>query len=176
MPIQLERRLDDTDWRILSELQTDGRQSFHELSRRVGLSAPAVAERVRRLEDGGVIVGYRAQVDPAQAGFPVSAFIQMRCRQDHCLLKTSAADDYPEVVEIHKLSGDYCAMVRVRAASIEHLEGLFERIGQHGELRTSIVMSTQFADRPVAPSAEEFLHATPSPGWSNRPQPPAARR
>jgi hypothetical protein len=68
-----------------------------------------------------------------------------------------------------------CAWSRC-AASIEHLEGLFERIRQHGELRTSIVMSTQFADRPVEPAAEEFLHATPSPGWSNRPQRPAVRR
>lgn len=163
----MERPLDDTDWQILEELQADGRLSYHELGRRVGLSAPAVAERVRRLEDAGIIAGYQARVDPALAGLPVGAFIQMRCRLDRCLLKTSQADDYPEVVEIHKLSGDYCSMLKVRAASIEHLEGVIERIGQHGEMRTSIVLSTQFADRPVQPPQTEFLRASASQGWAH---------
>jgi Lrp/AsnC family leucine-responsive transcriptional regulator len=165
MSFQTERRLDDTDWALLRELQADGRLSYHELGRRIGLSSPAVAERVKRLDESGVIAGYQARVDPVRAGLPVAAFVQMRCRPDHCLLKTSQADDFPEVVEIHKLSGDYCAMLKVRAASIEHLEGLFERIGKHGEIRTSIVMSTQYADRPVAPPPDDFLHAAVSEGW-----------
>ena len=166
MTFQMQRPLDDTDWEVLRELQADGRLSFHELGRRIGLSAPAVAERVRRLEDAGVIAGYAARVDPQRAGLPVAAFIQMRCRLDRCLLKTSRADDYPEVVEIHKLSGDYCSMLKVRAASIEHLEGVIERIGQHGEMRTSVVLSTQYADRPVEQPPSEFLRATGSSGWS----------
>jgi Lrp/AsnC family leucine-responsive transcriptional regulator len=166
MTFQTQRALDDTDWDVLRELQADGRLSFHELGRRIGLSAPAVAERVRRLEDAGVIAGYSARVDAPRAGLPVAAFIQMRCRLDRCLLKTSQADDYPEVVEIHKLSGDYCSMLKVRAASIEHLEGVIERIGQHGEMRTSVVLSTQYADRPVEPPPSEFLRATASSGWS----------
>jgi len=162
----MERTLDDTDWQVLKELQADGRLSYHELGRRVGLSAPAAAERVRRLEDVGIIAGYQARVDPVRAGLPIGAFIQMRCRLDRCLLKTSHSVDYPEVVEIHKLSGDYCSMLKVRAASIEHLEGVIERIGQHGEMRTSIVLSTQFADRPVEPPQSEFLRASASQGWS----------
>ena len=166
MTNQMERELDDTDWQLLKELQADGRLSYHELGRRVGLSSPAVGERVRRLEEAGVIAGYQARVDPARAGLPVAAFIQMRCRLDRCLLKTSEADDYPEVVEIHKLSGDYCSMLKVRAASIEHLEGVIERIGKHGEMRTSVVLSTQYADRPVEPPPAEFLRATPAQGWS----------
>ncbi len=117
-------RLDDTDWRILAELQADGRLSFSELGRRVGLSPPSVAERVRRLEATGVITGYQAVVDPGPAGQPLAAFIQMRCHHDRCLLKTSTADEYPEIVEIHKLSGDHCSMLKVRAASIRHLEEL----------------------------------------------------
>lgn len=166
MTFQMERSLDETDWLVLRELQADGRLSYHELGRRIGLSAPAVAERVRRLEDAGVITGYEAHVDPARAGLPVAAFIQMRCRLDRCLLKTSTADDYPEVVEIHKLSGDYCSMLKVRAASIEHLEGVIERIGKHGEMRTSVVLSTQYEDRPVEPPPAEFLRATASEGWA----------
>jgi Lrp/AsnC family transcriptional regulator, leucine-responsive regulatory protein len=166
MSFQTERPLDDTDWQVLKELQADARLSYHELGRRVGLSAPAAAERVRRLEDAGIIAGYAARVDAPRAGLPVAAFIQMRCRLDRCLLKTSQADDYPEVVEIHKLSGDYCSMLKVRAASIEHLEGVIERIGKHGEMRTSVVLSTQYADRPVEPPPSEFLRATASSGWS----------
>jgi Lrp/AsnC family transcriptional regulator, leucine-responsive regulatory protein len=142
--------LDDTDWLVLRELQADGRLSYHELGRRVGLSAPAVAERVRRLEDAGVITGYVARVDAASAGLPVAAFIQMRCRLDRCLLKTSEAGDYPEVVEIHKLSGDYCSMLKVRTSSMRHLEAIIERLGQHGEMRTSIVLSSPLERRPIA--------------------------
>ena len=91
MGLRTERSLDATDWRLLEELQADGRLSYNELGRRVSLSPPAVAERVRRLEDLGVIVGYQARVDPARAGLPLTAFVQMRCRLDRCLLKTSQA-------------------------------------------------------------------------------------
>src|SRR5918999_152187 len=150
MGSRIERSLDATDWRILDELQADGRLSWNQLGRLVSLSPPAVAERVRRLEELGVIAGYQARVDPARAGLPLTAFVQMRCRLDRCLLKTSEASDYPEIVEIHKLTGDYCSMLKVRAASMEHFEGLLERVGQHGEMRTSVVLSTQFEGRPVA--------------------------
>ena len=99
----------------------------------------------------------------------------MRCRLDRCLLKTSQADDYPEVVEIHKLSGDYCSMLKIRAASIEHLEGVIERIGKHGEMRTSVVLSTQYADRPVEPPPAQFLRASASQGWAS-PKPAVSHR
>jgi Lrp/AsnC family leucine-responsive transcriptional regulator len=166
MTFQRERDLDDVDWRLLAELQSDGRLSFKELGRRVNLSAPAVAERVRRLEEAGVVTGYRAQVDARRAGFPLMAFVQMRCSLAKCLLKTSASEDYPEIVEIHKLSGDHCTMVKVRAASLAHLEGLFERLGQHGELRSSVVLSTQYEGRPVEPPVADYLAASQPEGWS----------
>lgn len=161
----MERPLDELDWRLLAELQADGRASFKELGRRVNLSAPAVAERVRRIEEAGVITGYRAQVDPARAGYPISAFVEMRCSLGRCLLKTGTAEDYPEVVEIHKLSGDHCSMVRVRAASLEHFEGLLERLGTHGELRSSVVLSTQYEGRPVEAPAEDYVPATMHNNW-----------
>ncbi len=166
MTFQKERDLDDVDWRLIAELQSDGRLSFKELGRRVNLSAPAVAERVRRLEETGVVTGYRAQIDAPRAGFPLLAFVQMRCSFGKCLLKTSASDDYPEIVEIHKLSGDHCTMVKVRAASLAHMEGLFERLGQHGELRSSVVLSTQYEGRPVEPPVADYLTATRAEGWA----------
>ncbi len=162
----MARTLDPTDWRILGELQRDGRQSYNQLARRVNLSAPAVAERVRRLEESGVIAGYQARVDPAKAGLPLTAFIQMRCTPGRCLLKTTKSDDLPEVVEIHRLSGNHCTMLKVRVSSMGHLEGLIERIGEHGELDSHVVLSTQFEGRPVEPPVEDTRTATPSPGWS----------
>lgn len=156
--------LDEVDWRLLAELQSDGRLSFNELARRVHLSPPAVAERVRRLEQAGVIAGYTARVDAARAGQPLLAFIQLRCALGSCLLNTTSAQDYPEVVEIHKLSGEHCTMLRARAASLAHLEGLIERIGNHGEIRTHIVLSTQYDGRPVEPATHE-RPVTRSPGW-----------
>lgn len=141
--------LDDLDWRLLAELQRDGRLSYNELARRVHLSAPAVAERVRRMEQSGVITGYTASVNRAQVGQPIVCFIEMRCDHGRCLLRTTSADDFPEISEIHKLSGERCSMLKVHASSLQHLEGLIERIGEHGEMRSHIVLSTQYDGRPV---------------------------
>lgn len=165
MTFRSEKPLDAVDWRLVAELQADGRLSYKELGRRINLSAPAVAERVRRLEESGVLTGYRAVVDARRAGYPILAFVQMQCSLGACLLKTGTAGDYPEIVEVHKLSGDHCTMIKVRAASLAHLEGLFERLGKHGEMRTSVVLSTQYEGRAVEPPVDDFLHATPAEGW-----------
>jgi Lrp/AsnC family leucine-responsive transcriptional regulator len=164
--------LDELDWALLRELQADGRLSFNELARRVHLSAPAVAERVRRLEQTGVITGYAAQVDPARAGQPMVAFVQLRCGLGSCLLRTTTADDYPELVEVHKLSGEFCTLLKTRTTSLAHLEGLIERLGTHGDMRTHIVLSTQYEGRPVEPAGPE-RSATRAVGWT-RPAPGAA--
>jgi len=155
---------DPVDWRLLAELQADGRLSFNELARRVHLSPPAVAERVRRLEQAGVITGYAARVDPGRAGQPLLAFVQLRCSLGRCLLKTTASADFPELVEVHKLSGEHCTMLKVRATSLAHLEGLVERLGEHGEMRTHIVLSSPFDGRPVEP-VTPARPVTRSDGW-----------
>ena len=165
----MSRDLDQTDWRIIAELQRDGKLSYNQLARRVNLSSPAVAERVRRLEQSGVIAGYQARIDPARAGLPLTAFIQMRCALTRCLLKTTTADDLPEIVEIHKLSGNFCTMLKVRVASMSHLEGLLERLGLHGEMNSHVVLSTQYEGRPVQPPAPDERPVTPSVGWSGPP-------
>lgn len=162
----MDRPLDHTDWRILAELQADGRLSYNELARRVRLSAPAVADRVRRLEEQGVIDGYEARVNPAGAGLPFTAFIQMRCSLGRCLLKTTAAEDFPEIVEIHRLSGTSCTMLKVRAASMAHFEGLVERLGEHGELNTHVVLSTPYEGRAISPEAVQDRPVSQSEGWT----------
>lgn len=164
--IRAESGLDDLDWRLLDELQTDARLSFNELGRRVHLSAPAVAERVRRLEHRGVLTGYRAEVDPTRVGYEILAFVQLRCALGSCLLKTTTADDYPEVVEIHKLSGAHCSMLKVRATSLAHFEGVVEQLGKHGELNTHVVLSTQYQNSTVARPSAQSRTVTDSAGWS----------
>lgn len=162
MPAQ---SLDQVDWQLLKILQQDGRLSYNELSRRVHLSAPAVAERVRRLESTGVITGYHAHVDPALAGFPLLAFVQLRCRAGSCLLKTGKAQDYPEIAEVHKLSGEHCTLLKVRGASLAHFESFLDRLGTHGELRTHIVLSTQHAQSSIHEPPEDAEPVPPAQGW-----------
>jgi Lrp/AsnC family leucine-responsive transcriptional regulator len=165
MTFQLDRPLDEVDWHILRELQTDGRLSYNQLGRRVNLSSPAVAERVRRLEDAGVITGYQAKVDPARAGLPLTAFIRMRCTHGRCLLRTGRADEFPEITEIHKLSGESCAILKVRASGLRHFEGFLEKLGEHGELSTHIVLSTQYERRAVEPPPAQERPVTEATGW-----------
>lgn len=165
MTVHPERPLDDLDWKIITELQEDGRLSLKELGRRIALSPPAVTERLRRLEEHGVVTGFRAQVDPRRAGYPVLAFVEMRCSLGKCLLRIRNAEDYPEIAEVHRLSGDHCAMLKVRAQSLGHFERLLERLGEHGQLRSSVVLSTAYEDRPIQPpeSPESPQHR----GWNS---------
>ena len=164
MASQTQRPLDALDWQILRELQQEARLSYNALARRVGLSAPAVAERVRRLEEAGVIVGYRAEVDPAKVGLQVMAVVQLHCAPGKCLLKTASAADYPEILEVLKVSGPYCTVLKIVAASIPHLEQFFERLGQHGELQTSMVWSSAL-NRRVIDWEGGVPHYDPAPTW-----------
>lgn len=166
MALQSERSLDATDWKILREVQQDARLSFKELGKRVGLSAPATAERVRKMEDAGIITSYGAQVDAAKLGLPLLVFIQLRCFPDRCLFKTSSAEKFPEVLEIHKLSGNHCALLKVALSSLEHLEAFTERLGVHGEQITNVVTSNLFSQHIIDWEAPEVnLRPSVQPGW-----------
>jgi Lrp/AsnC family leucine-responsive transcriptional regulator len=157
--------LDPTDWAIIDQIQRDARLSFNQIAKRVNLSAPSVAARIRRLEEAGVIEGYHARISPAAAGLPLTAFLQLHCHPGRCLLKTSAAENFPEIVEIRRLSGSSCTMVKVRTASMAHLSSLLERIGEHADANSHIVLETPLEHRalqipPPAPAA------TRHPGWN----------
>ncbi|GCE28914.1 AsnC family transcriptional regulator [Dictyobacter alpinus] len=169
MALQSERSLDPTDWKILRELQQDARLSYNELGRRVGLSSPAAAERVRKLEDAGIIMSYGAQIDVAKVGLPLLVFIQLRCAPDRCLFKTSNAGKFPEILEMHKLSGSHCALLKVALSSMEHLEAFNERLSVHGEQITNVATSTLFRQQ-VIDWEEPGINLRPSiqPGWNER--------
>ena len=123
------RTLDSLDWDILRELQADARLSYNELSRRVGLSSPSVAERVRRFEESGVITGYHTEVDPARIGLPIMALVEMRCDHNKYMLKTASPSDYPEILEVLKVSGEHCTVIKAVVSSTAHLEELTNRLG-----------------------------------------------
>jgi Lrp/AsnC family transcriptional regulator, leucine-responsive regulatory protein len=97
---------------------------------------------------------------------PFTAFIQMRCVLDRCLLKTTQAEDFPGIVEIHRLSGRHCTMLKVRAAWMAHFEGLVERLGEHAELDAHVVLSTPYEGRPIAPEAIQHRPVSRASGWS----------
>ncbi|GAB3205286.1 Lrp/AsnC family transcriptional regulator [Marinactinospora thermotolerans] len=142
--------LDDVDWRILDELQADGRLSYNELSRRVSLSAPAVAERVRRLEERGVITGYHAHVNPAAVGLPVMALVRMECYGPLCLLRDAAAASRPEILRIHRITGDACCALLIAVRSMAHFEEVIDRLTQHGRPASSMVLSSPLWWRGVS--------------------------
>ncbi|MDG4829112.1 Lrp/AsnC family transcriptional regulator [Solwaraspora sp. WMMD1047] len=143
--------MDDMDWALLRELQADARLSFSELSRRVHLSPPAVAERVRRLEESGVIVGYHAHVDLNRAGRPVVALIRMSCYGPHCVLRDPAVPDWPEILEIHRITGDACSVLKVAAGSIDAFEEVIDRLAPYGRPSSTMVLSTPLDWHPVTP-------------------------
>lgn len=144
---------DAIDWLLLDELQHDGRLSYNELARRINLSAPAVAERVRRLEQAGVITGYHAHVDPARAGRTVEALVRMACYGPRCLLRhPDVIEQSPEILEMDRLTGDACCQLRVSVASMTEFEALIDRLADHGQPSSTMVLSSPLPWRPVRPS------------------------
>ncbi|MEV6928922.1 Lrp/AsnC family transcriptional regulator [Dactylosporangium sp. NPDC051485] len=143
--------MDSMDWALLRELQDDGRLSYSELSRRVHLSPPAVAERVRRLETAGVITGYHAHVDPAKAGRHVVALITMSCYGPRCVLRDPEVLHWPEVMEVHRVTGDACSILKVVTASMEDFESTIDRLAPYGQPSSTMVLSTPLGWRPLSP-------------------------
>ncbi|GAA1264900.1 Lrp/AsnC family transcriptional regulator [Saccharothrix xinjiangensis] len=142
--------LDRVDWALLEALQEDARLSYNELSRRVHVSPPTVAQRVRRLENAGVITGYRAAVDPTAVGRSVVALVRMKCYGPRCItVHPELLDDCPEVVEVVRLTGDICSVVKVVTTSVSELERLLVRLGGYGETSSAMVLSTPIPWRPV---------------------------
>jgi Lrp/AsnC family leucine-responsive transcriptional regulator len=145
--------LDDINLRLLEELRTNGRIGMAELGRRVGMSAPAVAERVGRLERAGVITGYRAELDPAALGFPVSAIVRIRPSPGQLQRVREVAMEAEEVGECFRITGEDCYLMRFHLRSIDDLEEVLDRFTPFGQTTTSIVHSTPVARRgpPLEP-------------------------
>ena len=141
--------LDETNRRIVEELQADARLTMAELGRRVSLSPPAVAERVQRLERAGVITGYHASVDPKAIGFPIATVVRVRpaSRQLHKI--PEVAREIPEVVECYRITGEDCFFVKLHLRAMEDLEPILDRFVLYGQTTTSIVHSAPVGPRPL---------------------------
>ncbi|MFB9518147.1 Lrp/AsnC family transcriptional regulator [Streptomyces purpureus] len=140
---------DATDWRILEALQQQGRASFAELARTVSMSASAVTERVRRLEETGVISGYTAVVDQERLGLPILAFVRLRYPNGNYKPFHDLLDTTPEVLEAHHVTGDDCFVIKVATRSMKHLEEISGKIGTLGSVTTSVVYSSPLPRRPI---------------------------
>jgi Lrp/AsnC family leucine-responsive transcriptional regulator len=157
---EASRLLDAIGWAILRELQENARMSFSELGRRVSLTPPAVADRVRRMEEAGLILGYRAQVATDRIGYPIAAFVRMRARGERgCAILGEFVKELPEVVEANRVTGEDSYIMRVVVRSVEHLQDLIDRLMPYGETVTAVTLSSPVTHRvlgqPQEPAEEE---------------------
>ncbi len=151
MSLDTKKLLDDVGWQLLRELQEDARLSYAELGRRVGLSLPAVAERMRRMEEGGIITGYRVEIDGQKVGLPVMAFVRINATGEKYPAIIALARDLPQVLECHHLTGTDSFIMKVIAASIPDLEALITQLRRYGQTTTSIVLSSPVTRRVIEP-------------------------
>jgi len=140
---------DDINRRLLEELQADARLTIAELGRRVNLSAPAVAERVQRLERAGVIAGYHAKLDPKALGWPIAVVVRIRPATRQLQKIPEVAAEIPEVVECRRITGEDCYVLDLHLRSMDDLEGILDRFVAYGQTTTSIVHSSPVARRPL---------------------------
>lgn len=141
--------MDTIDHQLLAALQDDARASYAELGRLVGLSAPAVAERVRRLEASGTIRGYHAEIDLKKAGYGLVAFIRLSAAPELATQLDRVAVAMPEVLEFHRVTGTEGFVVKIAARSIAHLEESIAKLLPYGMTTTSIVLSSPITWRRI---------------------------
>lgn len=142
--------LDGTNLKLLAELGADARISLAELGRRVGLSSPAVAERLKRLEQEGVITGYRAEIDPRKLGYSLGVIIRIRPSPRQLAAVAELARQTPEVVECHRVTGDDCYVITAYVRDVEHLETVIDAFAGYGQTTSAIMQSSPVPRRPLS--------------------------
>lgn len=143
--------LDLTDAKILEILQEDARLTLAEIGRRIHLSQPAVAERVRRMEAARVITGYHAHVNLEALGYGISAFVRIASRSSDVPMHKITAE-MPEVVECHAITGEDCVIVKVLASSVKELERVIGLLARYGLTSTSLILSSSIERRAILPA------------------------
>jgi Lrp/AsnC family leucine-responsive transcriptional regulator len=145
-----DQQLDATNRQLVEALQGDARVSLAELGRRVGLTAPAVGERIARLEESGIIRGYHADVDPRALGYDLSVILRIRPTARMIHKVAALARETPEVTECHRVTGEDCFVMRLYVRDVAHLEELIDRFVLYGQTTTSIVQSSPVPGRGPA--------------------------
>ncbi|MDR0140160.1 Lrp/AsnC family transcriptional regulator [Metabacillus idriensis] len=139
--------MDTTNRQILNILQADGRVSMTELGKKVSLSVPAVTERVRKMEDQGIIKGYKADIDNVKIDKPVQAFVLMKTHR--CKAFREFCKENPLVIECHRLTGEYSYLVKIVTESYELLEGFIDSSMEYGEPLTMINLSSPVHNKVI---------------------------
>lgn len=152
--------LDRIAWKIVEELQRDGRLSWAELGRRVGLTTPAVAERVHRLEKQGVIRGFHADIDHERLGMPILIFVRLSMAGPESLVRSfqQHVRTWDEVLECHRVTGSDSFMVKARVVTVEHLESFLDKLGHYGTTSTATVLSSPVLQRTITEKIVERFH------------------
>lgn len=152
--------LDRIAWKIIEELQQDGRLSWAELGRRVGLTTPAVAERVHRLEKLGVIRGFHADINLEQLGMPILIFVRLSMAGPESLVRSfqQHVKTWEEVLECHRVTGSDSFIVKARVVSVEHLESFLDKLGHYGTTSTATVLSSPVVHRIITEKIVDRFH------------------
>jgi Lrp/AsnC family leucine-responsive transcriptional regulator len=145
----LEMLRDRRNVELLSLLRDDPRLGTSELARRVGMSAPAVRERILRMEEAGIIRSYRLELDPAALGYPVSAFVRVRPTPGQLPKVAELARSLPQVVECHRVTGEDCFVLKLYLPSINELDQVLDQFLAYGQTTTSIIQSTPVPPRSL---------------------------
>ncbi len=140
--------IDAVNIRILEELQHDPRLTMSELGRRVGMSSPAVTERVRRMEETGIIQGYRLEINPVALGLPITVYVRIRPAAGQLPRIAELAQQIPEVVECHRVTGEDCFVLKVHIPAIDQLDRLLDGFLLYGSTTTTIIQSSPVPLRP----------------------------
>ena|SRR5882724_2998157 len=141
--------LDDVNIRLLGELQREPRLTMTELGRRIGMSSPAVTERIRRLEEEGIITGYHLAIDPAALGLPIAVYVRVRPNPGQLPKVAELATQIPEVVECYRITGEDCFILKVYIPAMDQLDRLLDSFLLYGSTITSIVQSSPVPLRSV---------------------------
>ena len=145
--------LDNTNWQILHYLQIDARLSYAEIGKRIGLTAPAVAERIRKLEAAGVITGYHAHVDPEALGLMMMGVVSIENTRSHSDKIMQLAADLPEVLSCDTLTGASSFMMRIVARTRTHLLDVLENFLAYGQTSTQVVLERPVVFKPLSAEA-----------------------
>jgi Lrp/AsnC family transcriptional regulator, leucine-responsive regulatory protein len=141
--MNINNEMDETDLMILEALQRDGRTPLSALGRQIGLSQPAISERVKRLEESGVIEGYGARLNLKALGLHTMAIVRLRTTHDKIKPCLKQFAETPNIIEIHRVTGEDCFILKVLVPAPEDLESLIDRIAAFGPVMTSVVLRSE---------------------------------
>ena len=145
----LKIKVDDLNWKILSFLQRNSRESFSSIGRKIGLTSPAVAERVKKLEDTGILEGYVAKVSHSKLGYQLRAMITMKAFMGKLKPFLDKVKTLDEVINCYRITGNENIIMEVVLRDQFHLEKFIDMLIQYGETRTNIILSDVIANAPI---------------------------